>query len=283
MGAPEAPTEELPLLALSPREDPYPTPPHGAGSHRRGTAADPPRSNPAATAPPRHLPRRPGPHRPGPRPPRPRPDRPRTFRGPALGAALLLFAVVAAEAGAYGALWRFLDYGAGVLALVSLTATVLWGLAATDRLLLRSGHRLLAQGVHRGLAVAGLGFLLLHVTVKIVEGRTVPAAAAVPFSDPTRPLLIGLGTLAGWLFLAVAVTGAVRSAFASGGPATRRRSRCWRALHMSAYPAWGAALVHGLRSGRPAAGWVTAGYALALTGALVLLALRLWPARRSRR
>ncbi|CAM5636798.1 hypothetical protein SAVIM338S_06167 [Streptomyces avidinii] len=191
----------------------------------------------------------------------------------ALGAALLAALsalVVSARAGVLTHLWDFLDYGAGVLSLVSLTGAVLWGLAATDRTLLASAHRLAAQGVHRGLAVAGLGFLGLHVWVKVARSRTDAAAAVVPFADGDRPLLIGLGTLAGYLFVAVAVSGAVRSAFA-----TRGRSLWWRALHMGAYPAWGASLVHGLKSGRAAGGWVTAAYALCLVAVAALLAVRL--------
>ncbi|GHC35019.1 hypothetical protein [Streptomyces cinnamoneus] len=193
---------------------------------------------------------------------------------PALPAAILLLLAVAARAGVAERTQEFLDFGAGVLSLVSLTATVMWGLAATDRMLLGSAHRLFAQGVHRGLAVAGLGFLALHIWVKVAEGHTTGTAVAVPFTDGARPLLVGLGTLAGYLFLAVAVTGAVRSAFAAMG-----RSLVWRALHMSAYPAWGAALVHGLYSGRAASGWVTVSYAACVAGAAVALVLRL---RRSR-
>lgn len=189
---------------------------------------------------------------------------------PALPAAILLLLAVAARAGVAERTQEFLDFGAGVLALVSLTSTVLWGLAATDRRLLGSAHRLLAQGVHRGLAVAGLGFLALHIWVKVAEDRTSTAAAAVPFADNTQPLLIGLGTMAGYLFVAVAVTGAFRSAFSGVGS-----SRRWRALHMAAYPAWGAALVHGLHAGRPAAGWATAAYALCLAGVAGALALRM--------
>ncbi|MEK8169606.1 hypothetical protein NKH77_06715 [Streptomyces sp. M19] len=202
---------------------------------------------------------------------------------PAMAAALLVVVLVARAAGAFTHLRAFLDYGAGVLSLVSLTATVLWGLAATDRIVLHSDHRLLAQAVHRGLAVAGLGTLALHVWVKVVERRTSTTAAAVPFTDVSQPLLIGLGTLAGYLFVAVAVTGAVRSVFASGGGSARWRSRWWRALHMAAYPAWGAALVHGLKAGRPAAGWVTAGYAVCLLGVAAALAVRARTRGRARR
>lgn len=184
--------------------------------------------------------------------------------------AALAALVVMAQAGALTDFWNFLDFGAGVLSLVSLSSTVLWGLAATDRTLFSSGHRLVAQGVHRGLAVAGLGFLGLHIWVKIAKSQTVAASAVVPFADPVQPLRVGLGTLAGYLFIAVAVSGAVRSAFATKG-----RSIWWRALHMGAYPAWGASLVHGLKAGRPASGWVTVAYGLCLLGVAAVLVIRL--------
>ncbi len=186
----------------------------------------------------------------------------------AAGAAIVAI-TVAARAGAFSKLWEFLDFGAGVLSLVSLTATVLWGLAATDRVILGSGHRLVAQAAHRGLAVSGLGFLALHIWVKIAGQRTTASSALVPFTDQARPVLVGLGTLAGYLFIAVAISGAARSAFA-----TNRRSVLWRALHFGAYPAWGASLVHGLKSGRAADTWVTAAYGLALLGIVGVLVLR---------
>ncbi|WP_431046408.1 hypothetical protein ACQUSR_31390 [Streptomyces sp. P1-3] len=192
-----------------------------------------------------------------------------TIRAGVLGAAAVLSLAVAGNAGALARFWDFLDFGAGVLALVSLSATVLWGLVATDRLLLRTGHRLIAQAVHRGTAVAGFGFLALHIWVKVAEGRTGPVAAAVPFTDGDQRLLIGLGTLAGYLFLAAAVTGAVRGSFAAKG-----RSHWWRAVHLCAYAAWGAALVHGLKSGRAAAWWATTAYALCLAGVAAVLVQR---------
>lgn len=197
---------------------------------------------------------------------RPRPGRLNTVCAVAVVVAILL----AVAERATGRVWAFLDFGAGVLALVALTSATLWGLAAADRTLLGPEHRLLAQGVHRGTAVAGLAFLVLHVCVKVAAGSTEGAAAVAPFTDDSRPFLIGLGTLAGWGFVAVAVTGAVRSVFAA-----RRRSRWWRALHVCAYPAWGMALVHSLKSGRAPAGWVTAAYVLCALAVAAVLTLRL--------
>ncbi|GGR04620.1 hypothetical protein [Streptomyces netropsis] len=188
-------------------------------------------------------------------------------------------------------LHRFLDHTGGVLALVSLTATVAWGLLATDRLLLSPRDRLLAQGVHRATGVCALGFLLVHVTLKVADARVGPAAL-LPFpsgadgkggpGDPGGPGstdgLIGLGALAGYLMVLAAASGALRSAFAGRGHAARR----WRALHACAYPAWCAAVLHGLKSGRTPAGWVTGCYALCLAAVAGALVARFVRARRRR-
>lgn len=142
-----------------------------------------------------------------------------------------------------GALQAFLGVAAGVLALVSFSAAVLWGLAATDRLLLHPVHRLAAQAVHRTMGVAGVVFLVLHVWMNLIQDRIGVLPAFVPFADPHRPVVLGLGVLVGYLLLAVALAGAARGVLARTGEASR-----WRIVHICAYPAWGAALVHGLNA-----------------------------------
>ncbi|MEV7191139.1 hypothetical protein AB0N81_04925 [Streptomyces sp. NPDC093510] len=168
-----------------------------------------------------------------------------------------------------------IDFTAGVLSLVSLTAAVIWGLVATDRLFLHPRQRLLAQAVHRATAVASVGFLLLHGTVKVALDHVSLFGALMPFGLGVTGSagLIGLGSLAGFLMITTAVTGALRSAFAS--PA-RIASR-WRALHMLAYPAWCAGLIHGLYAGRPPKPWVIALYSLCLVGVAGAVALRAAP------
>ncbi|MEW1545589.1 hypothetical protein [Streptomyces tsukubensis] len=203
----------------------------------------------------------------------PGPERGRTVRGGAAAAvAVLLPAAVVAGGDGFRAA---LDFTTGVLSLLSLTAAVAWGLIATDRLLLSPRHRLVAQAVHRATAAAALGLLVLHASVKLTLGHVGAVAALIPFGRGFTGTegLIGFGSLAGLLMAVAGATGALRSSLAG----RVRFAGRWRALHMLAYPAWCAALVHGLFAGRPAAGWVVAVYCLALLAVGGAVSLRLLP------
>ncbi|MEU2271772.1 ferric reductase-like transmembrane domain-containing protein [Streptomyces olindensis] len=176
---------------------------------------------------------------------------------------------------------EFLNFGAGVLSLVCLTASVIWGLVAQDRILLDARRRILAQAVHRTTAVASILFLLVHIGVKLALAHTSWVAVVIPFglllTDDElvagRSFLIGLGTLAGMLMIFVGITGVLRNRFASPAPVAAR----WRAMHMLAYPAWCAALVHGLYAGRAAKPIFVILYCLSLAGVAGALALRAAP------
>ncbi|MEU9223211.1 cytochrome b/b6 domain-containing protein [Streptomyces massasporeus] len=176
----------------------------------------------------------------------------------------------------------FLNFGAGVLSLVCLTCSVIWGLVAQDRVLLDTRRRILAQAVHRTTAVASIVFLLVHIGVKLALAHTTWVAVFIPFGllltggdDEImgRSFLVGLGTLASLLMIFVGVTGVLRNRFASPAPVAAR----WRAMHMLAYPAWCAALVHGLYAGRPAKPIFVILYCLSLVGVAGVLALRAAP------
>ncbi|WP_338900471.1 cytochrome b/b6 domain-containing protein [Streptomyces sp. TG1A-60] len=175
---------------------------------------------------------------------------------------------------------EFFNFGTGVLSLVCLSASVIWGLIAQDRVLLTARHRIMAQGVHRTTAIASVVFLLVHIAVKVGLGHTTFLSALIPFSLALsdeefagRAVLIGFGSLAALLIIATAVTGALRSRFASPAPVAAR----WRAYHMMAYPAWCFALVHGLYAGRPAKPFFMILYALALVAVAAALLLRAAP------
>ncbi|MGW5475589.1 cytochrome b/b6 domain-containing protein [Streptomyces sp. NPDC004008] len=197
----------------------------------------------------------------------------RSAYGAASAVVLLLIPVIVLAGG--NAVRDFLNFGAGVLSLVSLSCSVIWGLVAQDRIFLNIRQRIVAQAVHRTTAVASIVFLLVHVTVKLALDHTVLIAALIPFSTGISGAggLIGLGSLAGLLMIFVGVTGALRSNFAAPAPVAAR----WRAMHMLAYPSWCAALVHGLYAGRAAKPFFMVSYELCLLGVMAALGLRAAP------
>ncbi|MEW1586603.1 ferric reductase-like transmembrane domain-containing protein [Micromonospora vinacea] len=180
----------------------------------------------------------------------------------ALWAAIMLTGV-GQTAYAYG--FFFTEFFAGVISLVALSLTVMLGLLATDRLVLRIPHRVLMQSAHRAtgvLGVAGLGF---HVLTKVATGRAAATDALVPFIGG-RGLYVGLGTVAALLMVSVIWTGIIRARFAGVGP-----KWLWRTLHSTAYLAWPFAVFHGLNAGRAAAPWVMFSY----LGCMLLVVLAL--------
>nr|WP_199835669.1 MULTISPECIES: ferric reductase-like transmembrane domain-containing protein [unclassified Streptomyces] len=203
----------------------------------------------------------------------------RSAYGVATAAVLLLIPLVVLLGGAW--LQEFLNFGAGVLSLVCLTCSVIWGLVAQDRMILDTRQRIIAQGVHRVTAVASIAFLLVHIGVKLALDHASFMAAVIPFSlvffggdeIPGSAFLIGLGSMAALLMIFVGVTGALRNRFASPAPVAAR----WRAMHMLAYPAWCAALIHGLFAGRPAKTFFMVSYELCVVGVAAALALRAAP------
>ncbi|MEU2740047.1 cytochrome b/b6 domain-containing protein [Streptomyces sp. NPDC007095] len=201
----------------------------------------------------------------------PRPGR--SAYGVATAAVLLLIPVVVLAGG--NRVQDFLNFGAGVLSLVSLTCSVIWGLIAQDRLILNTRQRIVAQGIHRVTAVGSIAFLLVHITIKLALDHTVLIAALIPFSLGVKGSagLIGLGSLAGLLMIFVGITGALRNQFAAPAPVAAR----WRAMHMLAYPALCAALIHGLYAGRAAKPFFMVSYELCLVAVGAALALRAAP------
>jgi hypothetical protein len=210
----------------------------------------------------------------------------RTRRGwPTLAAGVAACAAVGAAsfthpgAAAVGACYEFLEYYSGVFCLVALSLTVMGGIAATDRYILLVRHRVLLQAVHRATALAAVGFLGCHIALKVFEAHAGLLDVAVPFLATRRTAYLGLGTVASHLMVASAWTGAVRARFAESS-----RPWLWRWVHGSAYAAWPLAIIHGLASGRHAAGWVTASYAvcLILVGLAMLVRLTVAWGRRQR-
>jgi sulfoxide reductase heme-binding subunit YedZ len=172
--------------------------------------------------------------------------------------------------------WWFLARAAGFMALVASTAAVCLGASASasspSTRLRRREPRLVLQFAHRSAAVVSLALLALHAVLLVLDRHvalSVPGAL-VPFTAGYRGVALGLGTLAMYCFIVVALTGAARGRLA-GSP---RAARWWRPVHALAYVAWPLAMGHGLLAGTDTMRWwawcLYGGSAIAVTLALWL-------------
>jgi sulfoxide reductase heme-binding subunit YedZ len=170
-------------------------------------------------------------------------------------------------------LW-FLARAAGFMALFGATAAVCLGATASSSSPAtrsrRAETRLLLQLAHRSAAVVTLALLALHAVLLVLDSHVAITApgALVPFTAGYRGVAVGLGTLAMYCFVVVALTGAVRGRLAGSA----RAARWWRPVHLLAYAAWPLALAHGLLAGTDTTtswAWTLyAGSALAVTSAV---------------
>jgi len=164
-----------------------------------------------------------------------------------------------------------LNFYIGVVSLVSLSLTVMAGLVSTDRIILKIGHRVLFQGIHRATAILAMVALGIHIAVKVLAAHAALGDAVVPFFSQGRSLFIGFGTIAAYLMLLSFWVGIARIRFIG-----RARPWLWRVLHCSAYASWLVALAHGLNAGRPAATWVVVSYLACVIGVSLALLVRLY-------
>ena len=184
-----------------------------------------------------------------------------------------VIAVIAAEHTSHGqsivsSIQEFLLKYAGVFALIGMTTAVGVGLLSTDRIVMRPGHRVVAQSVHRGVSLGALAALILHVALEIVAHKVGALDVVIPFLARFRALYTGLGTLAADLFGLIVVTGFLRGRFAGKWP------WAWRTIHAAAYAAWPLSVVHGLLGGRTAKPYVDWSYGACLALVAIALAVR---------
>lgn len=146
-------------------------------------------------------------------------------------------------------LW-YLTRGTGAVALLLLTAAVVFGVMSQVRWQARRLPRFLVSGLHRNVTLLAVAFVVAHVITTVAD-KFAPIGyqdALLPFLSSYRPLWLGLGAVAFDLLLALIATSLLR---------TRIGLKAWRAVHWLAYASWPVALVHSLGTGSDArAGWL---------------------------
>ncbi len=148
----------------------------------------------------------------------------------------------------------YLTRASGAVALILLTLTIVFGIAAVTRAQSRRWPRFAVDAQHRSASLLAFVFLIVHIATAVLDSYAPISLpdAVIPFVGAYRPLWLGLGATAFDLLLAVAVTSLARD---------RLGHRTWRAVHWLVYAAWPVAVVHGLGTGSDVRqGWMTIVY-----------------------
>jgi len=163
----------------------------------------------------------------------------------------------------------YLARATGMVALIAFTLAVVLGAASSDSNLPRTtapelvrraiDQRVLRQLAHRSAALVGLGALGMHIVLILLDhyASVSFAGALIPFSAESATFAVGLGTLAVYVLVAVALSGLGRATMASSPGSARR----WRSIHVLAYAGWTLTMGHSILNGTDTGAlWATAIY-----------------------
>ncbi|MCB9437648.1 MAG: ferric reductase-like transmembrane domain-containing protein [Anaerolineales bacterium] len=130
----------------------------------------------------------------------------------------------------------------GITAYILMTASVIWGLAISSKVVKDWSPGVLSMTLHSAiswLAVLFAGFhafLLLfddYFTYRIFD-------LLIPFIGPYRPLAVGLGTLTFWIMVVVSLSFKFKK---------RLGHKLWKKIHYASYAGFWMVTAHGLTAG----------------------------------
>ena len=151
-----------------------------------------------------------------------------------------LFAVDSVQA------WWYVTRAAGLTSYILLWLSMIWGMAIPTKILAPTVEGTYSYDFHEFLSLLGLGFVLLHVIVLVLD-RYLPFSVwqiLVPFIDTYRPLWVGLGIIGFYIFLLVTVTFYMRQSIGS---------KAFRSIHALSLAGYLGATLHGLFAGTDSA------------------------------
>jgi hypothetical protein len=136
----------------------------------------------------------------------------------------------------------YVSRASGLVAWAVVTASILWGLAVSTKLVRRKGVPAWLLDLHRFLGALSVVFVAIHVGALWADNFVYfgPREMFVPMASSWKPGATAWGIVATYLLVAIQVT----------SWAKRRLPRTlWHAVHMSSFPLFLAATVHGLAAG----------------------------------
>lgn len=153
----------------------------------------------------------------------------------------------------------------GIMAYVLLLISTVWGLLLTSQSVKDWSPGPVSLTLHSTLSWLSLLFGLGHGLLLLFD-QYFPYTLGdilVPFTGPYRPEVIGLGTLAFWLLVAISLSFPLKKYI---------RQANWKRLHYISYAAFGLVSIHGLFAGTDS---VYLGFRLLVGGGVLLVVLLL--------
>jgi DMSO/TMAO reductase YedYZ heme-binding membrane subunit len=144
-------------------------------------------------------------------------------------------------------IWWFTARSAGLVAWALCTASILWGLALSTRLVRRRGAPAWLLDLHRFLGLLSLTFTGVHMGALFVHSKWEfkdqpwgPKQLFIIGNSVYKPGWISWGIVAFYLLVAVQVTSWLMK---------RIRRKLWHTIHLSSFGLFVAASLHGLFAG----------------------------------
>jgi predicted ferric reductase len=161
-------------------------------------------------------------------------------------------------------LWWYTARSSGIVAWAMLTASVLWGLALSTRVLRGRPRPAWLLDLHRFLGAAAVVFTGVHLLSLVLDSFVSfgPSELLVPFASHYRPAAVAWGVAGFYLLLAIEVTSLLRR---------RLPRRVWRATHYLSFPLFVMATAHAVTAGTDAGAAVLRAGLLVATSVFALL------------
>lgn len=144
-------------------------------------------------------------------------------------------------------LWWYVSRSAGMVAWAVCTASILWGLALSTRLVRRRGAPAWLLDLHRFLGILSLVFTAVHMVALWVhsvwefkEFPFGPRQLLLPWASLYKPGPVAWGIVAFYLLVAVQISSWLMK---------RIRRRLWHTIHLSSFGMFVFATIHSFTAG----------------------------------
>lgn len=139
----------------------------------------------------------------------------------------------------------FLSRSSGTVGYLTITASTLWGLLLSTKLVKDWIPPAVSLALHEWLAWTGIGLSIFHAFVLLYDSYYTYSVAhlLIPFIGPYNPLWVGVGIIALYLMLITSVTFYMRGLIGQ---------KNWRKIHYLTFVAFVFATAHGWMAGTDA-------------------------------